>query len=123
MSRNVNCDTLPISLLFIEMLISGGVHFLLNSMNFDLSVFKDSLLSCSQVFTFFNSLLIYASLDCKGKSSILKYRVVSSAYIKKLNLLVELTISLIHILKNNGPKIDSWGIPVFTSNRSDSQSL
>ena len=69
-----------------------------NSMNFDLSVFNDSLLSCSQVFTFFNSLLISVSLDFKGKSSILKYRVVSSAYIKKINLLVELTISLMHNL-------------------------
>ena len=86
-------------------------------MNFNLSVFKDSLLCCSQVFTFFNSVLISASLDCKGKSPILKYRVVASAWIKKINLLEELMISLMYMLKNNGPKIGPWVVTVFTSNR------
>ena len=43
------------------------------------------------------------------------------AYIKNLNLLLELTKSLIIILKINGPKIEPWGIPVLISNKSDSE--
>ena len=51
----------------------------------------------------------------------LKYIVVSSAYIKNLYLLFELTKSLIIILKNNGPKIEACGIPVLISNKSYSE--
>ena len=51
----------------------------------------------------------------------LKYIVVSSAYIKNLYLLLELTKSLILILKNNGPKIEPCGIPVLISNKSHSE--
>ena len=70
-----------------------------------------------------NILILILILDCKGKSSILKYRVLLSAYIKKFNLLVELTIALMCNVYaiNNGPKIDPLGFSVFTSNKSDSQ--
>ena len=73
----------------------------------------ESFLSFSYFLTF--------SLSSSGKSSKLKYIVVSSAYIENLNLLLELTKSLIIILKYNGPKLDPCGIPVLISNKSDSE--
>ena len=88
---------------------------------FSLSTFTASLLSFNHFLTFSSPLLINISLFSIGKSSKLKYIVVSSAYIKNLNLLLELTKSLIVILKNNGPNIEPWGIPVLISNKSDSE--
>ena len=38
-------------------------------------------------------------------------------------LSVEFTISLMRILKNYEPEIESWGIPVLISNRYDSQTI
>ena len=49
------------------------------------STFKVNLLRFTHVFTISNSLLIKMYLFSTGKSSRLKYKVVSSAYIKKLN--------------------------------------
>ena len=80
-----------------------------------------SLLNFNHLLTFSSSSLINTSLSSRGKSSKLKYIVVSSAYFKNLNLLLDLTKSLIIILKNNGPKMDPCGIPVVISNKSDSE--
>ena len=85
------------------------------------STFTAGLLSFSHLLTFSSLLLINTSLFSIGKSSKLKYIMVSSAYIKNLNLLLELTKSLIMILKNNRPKIEPCGIPILTSNKSDSE--
>ena len=80
-----------------------------------------SLLNFNHLLTFSSSSLINTSLSSREKSSKLKYIVVSSAYIKNLNLLLDLTKSLIIILKNNGPEMDPCGIPVLISNKSDSE--
>ena len=71
-----------------------------------------SLLSFSHLLTFSSSSLINTSLSSSGKSSKLKYIEVSSAYVKNLNLLLDLTKSLIITLKNNGPKMDPYSISV-----------
>ena len=55
---------------------------------------------------FSSSLLIPCSLLRAGKSSKLKYIIVSSAYIRNYSLLLDFTMSFINTLKNKGPKID-----------------
>ena len=83
----------------------------------DLSTFIVSLLSLSQVSILCSSVLIKVSLSIDGKSSKLKYIVVSSAYIKYENLVLVFTMSLMYMLKNNGPNMEPCGIPVlFRSN-------
>ena len=42
---------------------------------------------------------------------------------RKLNLLLTVTRSLIYILKSNGPRIEPCGTPDFTSMCSDSKAL
>ena len=81
----------------------------------DLSTFIVSLLSLIQVSILFSSVLIKVSLSIDGTSSKLKYIVVLSAYIKYENLVLVFTMSLIYMLKNNGPNMVPWGIPVFIS--------
>ena len=78
----------------------------------DLSTFIVSLLSLSLVSILFSSVLIKVSLSIDGKSYKLKYSVVSSAYIKYENLVLVFTMSLIYMLKNNGPNMEPCGIPV-----------
>ena len=70
-------------------------------MGLDLSTFIVSLLSLSQVSILFSSVLIRGSLSIAGKSSKLKYIVVSSAYIKYENLVLVFMMALRYMLKNN----------------------
>ena len=53
------------------------------------------------------------------KSSKLKYIVVSSTYIQYENLVLVFTMSLMYMLKNNGPNMEPCGIPVFISIKFD----
>ena len=69
----------------------------------DLSTF---IVSLSQVSILFSSVLIKVSLSLDGKSSKLKYIVVSSANIKYENLVLVCTMSLMYMLKNNSPNMD-----------------
>ena len=86
-------------------------------MGLDSSTFIVSLLSLSQVSILFGSVLIKVSLSIAGKSSKLKYILVSSAYIKYENLVLVFTMSLLYILKNNGPHMEPCGITIlFQSN-------
>ena len=45
----------------------------------------------------------------------LKSMLVSSAYITNFSLSLTVITSFMHILKNNGPSIDPWGMPVVIS--------
>ena len=60
----------------------------------------------------FSSVLMRVSLSIAGKSSQLKCIVVTSAYIKYENLVLDFTMSLMYMLRNNGPNIEPCGIPV-----------
>ena len=85
----------------------------------DVSTFIVSLLSIIQVSILFSSVLIKVSLSIYGNSSKLKYIVVLSAYIKYGNLVLVFTMSLMYMLKNNGPNMEPCGIPVFISIKFD----
>ena len=58
----------------------------------------------------FSSVLIKVSLSIDGKSFKLKYIVV---------LVLVFTMSLMHMLKINGPNMEPCGIPVFISIKFD----
>ena len=78
----------------------------------DLSTFIVSFFSLSQVSILFSSVLIKVSLSIARQSSKLKYIIVSSAYIKYENLVLVFTISLMYMLRNNGPNMEPCGIPI-----------
>ena len=89
-------------------------------MYLDLAAFIDNLFIFSHSFTFDSSLLIelHRSMLTFRSANAFKVldKVVSSAYMIRLHILVALGKSLMYRTNNNGPKIDPCGTPDFIGN-------
>ena len=71
-----------------------------------LSTLRVNFFSKNQMLSFSNFLLFSCSILIAGKFSMIKYIVVSSAYMRNTSLLVNFTMSFVNTLKNKGPRID-----------------
>ena len=85
---------------------------LLNNIYLDLFTFNVNLFADDHKCTLFNSLFKTCCLFTLSISSRQQYKVVSSAYIRKLNKLLELGISFIEIKNKSGPSMDLCGTPL-----------
>ena len=77
-------------------------------MNLDFATFRHNLFTSSHLNMFCNSETIVfciSTASCPKESSV-ELSVVSSAYKIKLNLALDLTMSLINMLNKSGPRID-----------------
>ena len=83
-------------------------------MYLDFFIFKDSLLMFSHLFTLFNYVLKCCSISLvlEFKDWIVVNRVVSSAYITYLNVLLDFGGSLMYITNKSGPIMEPYGTPV-----------
>ena len=83
-------------------------------MYLDFFIFKDSLLIFSHSFSLFNSVFKCCSISLKHefKDWIVVNKVVSSAYITYLNVLLDFCKSFMYITKRSGPIMDPYGTPV-----------
>ena len=113
--RKLNSEVDWILLLFICKFSFGSWVFLclLNNTYFDLITFNVNLFADNHKCTLFNSLFKTSSLFTLSISSRQQHKVVSSAYIKKLNKLLELGISFIYIKNKSGPSVDPCGTPLW----------
>ena len=105
-----------------------GIIFLflnLCIMYLDFFIFKDSLLIFSHSFTLFNSVFksCLISLVHEFKDCIVVNRVVSSAYITYLNVLLDFDKLLMYITKRSGPIMETCGTPVVIGRVSEKLSL
>ena len=77
-------------------------------MNLDFVTFRHNLFTSSHLNMFCNSetiMFCISTASCLKESSV-ELSVVSSAYKIKLNLVLDLTMSLINMLNKSGPRID-----------------
>ena len=86
--------------------------FLWNNIYFVFCTFKVSLFAFNHECTCWSSLFKTTYLLSDVISSKQQNSVVSSAYIKKLNILLELGKSFIYIKNKRGPSIDPCGTPL-----------
>ena len=112
--RKLNSEVDWILLLFICKFSFGSWVFLclLNNIYLDLFTFNVNLFADNHRCTLFNLLFKTSSLFTLSISSRQHYKVVSSAYIRKLNKLLELGISFIYIKNKSSPSMDPFGTPL-----------
>ena len=80
---------------------------------FVFEVLRDSLLTISHSFIFDSSLLIKSQLLLLFSEQFMEVdRVVSSAYIVKLNTALAALMSFTYIMNRSGPNIDPCGTPM-----------